>query len=169
MKIRYKILVFCFLCFVFVGCDRTTKDLARLHLQNRAPLSYLHKMVVLEYAENTGAFLSFGSEWPESLGVWVFGLLPLLCLSGLFVYVIRKSGQMSWLDLLPVALVFSGGLGNIMDRIIFRRHVVDFMNLGIQNFRTGIFNFADVYVTIGVLLFIFIKLRSKNQEELPKE
>ena len=45
---------------------------------------------------------------------------------------------------------------NIIDRILFDRHVTDFMNLGIQNIRTGIFNVADICVTagaIGLLLF----------------
>ena len=50
----------------------------------------------------------------------------------------------------PFAFIFSGGIGNIIDRIMFDRHVVDFMNLGVNNLRTGIFNFADVYVTTGV-------------------
>jgi signal peptidase II len=52
--------------------------------------------------------------------------------------------------------MLAGGLGNIIDRLRFDRHVTDFMNLGIGSVRTGIFNFADLYVTfaaIGFLLF----------------
>jgi len=42
------------------------------------------------------------------------------------------------------------------------RHVTDFMNLGIQNVRTGIFNFADVYISLGAILF-FISMWKQNQ------
>jgi signal peptidase II len=48
--------------------------------------------------------------------------------------------------------------------LLFDRHVADFMNFGINHFRTGIFNIADVCVTsglIGVLIFS-IKKPSSN-------
>jgi signal peptidase II len=55
-----------------------------------------------------------------------------------------------------LALLFSGGIGNIIDRILFDRHVTDFLNIGLGTLRTGIFNVADICVTagaIGMLLF----------------
>jgi signal peptidase II len=159
MNTKYKILVFCLISMVFIGCDRATKDLARMHLKDREPLSWFHNTVRLEYAENTGAFLSFGENLPRSISFWLFSALPLLFLSGFFIYVLRRSGTMNFLEMLPFALIFSGGIGNIIDRILFDRHVTDFMNLGIQGLRTGIFNFADVYVSLGVLLLVFKNIR----------
>jgi signal peptidase II len=55
-----------------------------------------------------------------------------------------------------LALIFAGGVGNIIDRIFFDRHVSDFMNIGILRVRTAIFNFADVYITIGVIAFLLL-------------
>lgn len=63
---------------------------------------------------------------------------------------------MGIMKVFSLALLFSGGIGNIIDRILFDRHVTDFMNLGFLNIRTGIFNVADICVTagaIGLLLF----------------
>jgi signal peptidase II len=68
--------------------------------------------------------------------------------------------------MLPFALVFSGGIGNIIDRIIFDRHVVDFMNLGVNNLRTGIFNFADVYVVTGVTLLLVARYKRPARQEI---
>ncbi|MBH0192527.1 MAG: signal peptidase II, partial [Nitrospira sp.] len=48
----------------------------------------------------------------------------------------------------------SGGVANLLDRMFYDGRVVDFMNLGIGGFRTGIFNVADVCITAGVLLLI---------------
>ncbi|HTQ66803.1 MAG TPA: signal peptidase II [Puia sp.] len=163
MKTKYKILIFCFSCFAFIGCDRVTKDFAKLHLKDSEPLSWFHNTIRLEYVENTGAFLSFGADWPQKISFWALTFLPLLFLSGLFVYTLKKSKEMNFSQMLPFALIFSGGIGNIIDRAVFDRHVIDFMNLGINDFRTGIFNLADVYVTTGVLLFIVAILRKKSE------
>ena len=54
------------------------------------------------------------------------------------------------------ALIIAGGLGNIIDRLLFDRHVSDFMMIGFNNIRTGVFNFADVCVTTGVVVMIFL-------------
>jgi signal peptidase II len=37
------------------------------------------------------------------------------------------------------------------------------MNLGIGSFRTGIFNVADVCITVGVVLFFLESIRQRNQ------
>jgi signal peptidase II len=159
MSARTRITVFCLVSLFFIGCDRATKDLARIHLKDKAPLSWFHNTVRLEYVENTGAFLSFGAEWPRVVSFWVLSVIPLLFLLAFFAFAVKKSGQTRFLDMLPYAMIFSGGIGNILDRILFDRHVTDFMNLGVPGLRTGIFNFADVYVSAGVLLLIILHFR----------
>lgn len=162
MKTSYKILLFCVVSLACIGCDRVTKELAKDHLKDKEPLSYLNDTVRLEYVENTGAFLSLGSDLPQAVSFWVLTMLPLSFLIGLFVYAMKKSSQLNWQILLPLALIFSGGVGNIIDRIFFDRRVTDFMNLGISQLRTGIFNFADVFVTAGVLMIVFLSLTGKD-------
>ena len=166
MKVKYRILFFCLFCFAFIGCDRATKNLAKLHLMDKEPLTFLHNTIRLEYVENTGAFLSFGAEWSRTTSFWLLSVFPLFFLITLFIYAINKSRQISFLQMLPFALVFSGGIGNIIDRIIFDRHVVDFMNLGVNNLRTGIFNFADVYVVTGVTLLLLARYKRSARQEI---
>ncbi len=51
----------------------------------------------------------------------------------------------------PIALVLGGGLGNMVDRI-FRQHgVVDFLDLGILQYRWPTFNVADVLLSVGMI------------------
>ena len=159
MNAKYKIVVFCLSSLVFIGCDRATKNLAKIHLKDKDPVSWFHNTVRLEYVENTGAFLSFGESWSRPLSLWLFSILPLFFLSGFFVYALRRTDRMNIMEMLPFTLIFSGGIGNIIDRIFFDRHVTDFMNLGILNLRTGIFNFADVYVTTGIFILVFARIR----------
>lgn len=66
-----------------------------------------------------------------------------------------------------LALIFAGGIGNIIDRIFFDRHVPDFIIIGFKNLHTGIFNVADVCVTAGVIgLLLFY--RDKKQVAIEK-
>jgi len=57
----------------------------------------------------------------------------------------------------------SGGLGNLLDRIMNDGRVIDFMNLGIGTLRTAIFNVADVCITTGVVLLLVELLRERTQ------
>ena len=154
MKTRIKVILFCASSLLFIGCDQVTKSLARHHLMYHEPLSYLHNTVRLEYVENTGAALSLGDNLSKPLSFWLLSMVPLLFLVVLFIYAIRKIRVLTPLKLMAFSLIFAGGLGNIIDRIAFDRHVSDFMNVGIGSLRTGIFNVADMCVTAGVIILL---------------
>lgn len=136
--------------------------MAKEHLMYSAPISYFHDTFRLEYTENTGAALSVGDALPQTASFWLLSILPLGILLALFVYVMRRLNSFSLFKLFAFSLVIAGGLGNITDRIIYDRHVTDFMNMGINNIRTGIFNVADVCITAGII-GLFIAYNSKRQ------
>lgn len=162
MKSGIKIILFCLISFTLISCDQVTKDLAKTHLMNQQPASYFYDTFRLEYAENTGAALSLGANLPQPYNFVLLSVIPLLVLLALFVYAIINIKEFNLVRILAFALVFAGGIGNIADRILHDRHVTDFMNMGIQNIRTGIFNVADVYITAGVIgLFISYRNRKK--------
>ncbi len=163
MKKGTKILFFCICCLAFIGCDRLTKDLAKEHLKDKPAITYLNDTVRLQYVENTGAALSLGDNLPKTASFWLLSILPLAILLGVFGYTIKNLQQMRMMKIFSVALVFSGGVGNIIDRIAFDRHVTDFMNVGIGSLRTGIFNVADMCVTAGVI-GLFIYFNDKNNK-----
>lgn len=64
-----------------------------------------------------------------------------------------------------VALIFSGGVSNLFDRLAYDGSVVDFINIGIGPVRTGIFNVADVAITVGVLILFSTAFRRNKQKE----
>jgi signal peptidase II len=163
MKNWLKVLLFCTTSIIFIGCDRITKNLAKEHLMFHEPVSYFHHTIILEYVENTGAALSLGDELPKTVSFWLLSIIPLAILLVLSGYVIIKINTFSKLKLLAFSLIIAGGLGNIIDRIMFDRHVTDFMNVGINNFRTGIFNVADMCVTAGVIALL-ISYRDKKPD-----
>ena len=155
MKTWFKVVLFCLSCTVFIGCDRVTKVIAKDHLFYGESRSYFHDTFRLEYIENTGAALSLGDSLPKTVSFWLLSIFPLVILMGGFVFVMTQLSKMNRLMLFSFSLIIAGGLGNIIDRILYDRHVTDFMNIGIYNLRTGIFNVADVCITVGVIgLFV---------------
>lgn len=148
---------------IFIGCDRITKDLAKQHLMYREPITYFHNTVRLEYVENTGAALSLGDQLSKPLSFWLLSIAPLVFLVILFAYAIKNARNFTSFKMLALSLIIAGGIGNIIDRLAYDRHVTDFMNIGIQNLRTGIFNFADVCVTAGVIAF-FLSYRTEKPD-----
>ncbi|MGX7951064.1 signal peptidase II [Tsuneonella sp. HG249] len=70
-------------------------------------------------------------------------------------------------DIVPLAMILGGALGNIKDRYEYG-YVVDFLDLHIGEFRPFlIFNIADAAITVGVLIILARSLfvREKAPEE----
>ena len=151
MSSKIKILLFVSSCILFLGCDRTTKEMAKANLKNEPAVSYLNESIILTYAENTGAALSLGARLPKAMNFILLSLLPLIVMLSLFIYVLRKIKVFNKWKIFSFSMLIAGGLGNIFDRIWYDRHVTDFMLLQLGRFHTGIFNVADVCVTAGVI------------------
>ncbi|MFZ2405980.1 MAG: signal peptidase II [Methylobacter sp.] len=145
-----------------VGCDQTTKSVAKSLLSETETLSFLNDTVRLQLAYNQGAFLGLGSSLPEPWRQTLFSIGVGFILLALLGYALFSKSASSSV-IFAFALLFSGGIGNLMDRLMYSGHVVDFMNIGIDSLRTGIFNVADIAVTIGVLILIAGELREQNK------
>lgn len=145
-----------------IGCDQIMKDVARQHLASQEPMSWFHNTVRLEYAENTGAFLSFGVGFSEEVRMALFQIIPALALIGLTIFLV-VSQSASTLATVAWCLVLSGGVSNLLDRMLHHGRVIDFMNLGIGPIRTGIFNVADACISVGIALILFLSFRSQDQ------
>ena len=55
---------------------------------------------------------------------------------------------------LGLCLISSGAIGNVIDRIYFGG-VIDFIDIFVYNFHWPAFNFADIFITIGVIILLF--------------
>lgn len=135
-----------------IGCDRGTKILASAQLAGRGTHSYLGDSVRLVYVENAGAFLSLGATWPEWARRGVLGGAVAAALVGIafLAWRHRTGGAMP----LGLCLILAGGASNLFDRLAWG-HVVDFMVLRAGPLQTGVFNVADVAITVGVALVLF--------------
>ena len=61
------------------------------------------------------------------------------------------------------ALIAGGALGNLFDRIFYKA-VPDFIDFHIEEFHWFVFNVADIFITIGVIIMILYELILNNQK-----
>lgn len=142
------------------ACDQISKDIVRERVAPDDYIEIIEDNFILTHVENTGAMMGLGQNLPPTAKIFLLQLLPLTVLVWLLVRILRKKALDQW-SALAFACVIGGGIGNLLDRIAYGK-VTDFLHIRIGVFKTGIFNMADVSVTLGVLLILFFSLRNKK-------
>ncbi len=144
-----------------VGCDQTTKSIAKTYLSETETVSLLGGSVRLQIAKNYGAFLGLGESMHRTVRTALLSAGVAAVLIALFAYCLAAT-QRNPVVLPALGLVIGGGMSNLIDRLLYGGYVVDFLNVGIGSVRTGIFNVADVFIVVGVLLLVFSDRLSKE-------
>lgn len=99
---------------------------------------------------------NFGAAWGIFEGSQVMLIIMSLIFLGIFIWFFIVEKNKSWLFIVTFSFLFAGCLGNLYDRIVFG-YVRDFIQFAFwQSF--PIFNFADVFLTFGVIMFIIYLL-----------
>jgi len=130
--------------------DQTTKWLAVVMLDPYRPLP-LVPLLNLTLMYNEGAAFSFLSDaggWQR----WFFAGFAILMSVVLVIWLLRL-GSRERLMAAALSLVVGGAVGNLIDRVL-RGHVVDFVDLHVDDWRWPAFNVADSAITLGVILLL---------------
>ena len=149
-----RLIVVSFTLFGCVGCDQASKSMARTFFLNAgAPESLFHDVLRLELTENTGAFLGLGASLSEHLRFSLFtGAVGVLLIGIVLVAIFAR--RLDLWRIVALALIAGGGVSNLLDRLMDKGRVTDFLNVGIGSVRTGIFNFADMAILGGAMLLM---------------
>jgi signal peptidase II len=133
-----------------IGCDRLTKLVATDRLAGTPGRSFLGGAIQLEYAENPGAFLGLGADWPPTTRLIVFATATAL---GLWLIVVLARRLRQGPALVGLGLIAGGSLSNLADRLV-GGSVVDFLYVGVGPVHTGVFNVADAAIIAGAILVV---------------
>ena len=125
--------------------DQGTKLWAHSVLRAK-PLVLIPGALELTYLENRGAVWGLMQGWRI-----VFLIATFLFLGIMLWFYIRKRRGMSLLTRIILALLFSGAVGNLIDRL-FLGYVRDMIYFSLINF--PVFNVADSAITIAACLLI---------------
>ena len=139
--------------------DRLSKAWAEVHLRGNGPIVLIKGALEFNYTQNTG--IAFGLF--QGLGV-VFIILTVILAVILVLLLWRLPAKRHFLPLnIIFTMILAGALGNLWDRL-FQSYVTDFIYIRLINF--PIFNVADIYVSLGIIVLLFYLLFFYKDEEL---
>lgn len=128
--------------------DRITKMIAESRLVwGDAPIPVIGDFTRWRLVYNTGA--AFGLHL-GSYSRWAFMLIA--CVAVVVLHRMwREADVADRFRQLALAFVAGGAVGNLVDRVLSARGVVDFIDMGIGDLRWPTYNVADIAVTCGAL------------------
>lgn len=124
------------------------------------PVTIINKVLEIVYCENYGAAFSLGNGHTVIIAV-ITAIIMAMILFAIYKYYEKFNSKM----LIGAALLMSGGISNLLDRV-FRRYVVDYIYFRLIDF--PVFNFADICVVIGVIIIAFCLLFGDRGEKIGK-
>lgn len=139
-------IIFCIVVVLWFLFDRVTKFLVTEYSVDTLARPRIDGIVELSLVYNHGA--AWGS-FSGMVGALVV-VTAILCLI-IAVYAFLTSREASLLEMMGLALVFAGGIGNLLDRVV-NGYVIDFIAPLFIDFPT--FNIADVGITCGIVCVI---------------
>lgn len=146
-------IVFVVVVLVWIVLDRITKQNAEVLLQSTSPAPSVAPLVTFGLVHNEGAAWGSFSGMVDAIII----VTVILCAAIAF-YAIFASKSASVLEMVGLALIFAGGIGNLIDRI-FSGYVIDFIEFLFIDFPT--FNVADIGITCGIVcVLVSFLLRS---------
>lgn len=146
-----------------VLADQISKYFVLELLRDKGSVTVIPHVLDFTYVENRGA--AFGILQNHR---WVFMVVSVIAIA-LILFYIGKFKPQDKLTVISLALIASGGVGNMIDRV-FRGFVVDFIEATFVQFY--VFNIADACVTVGCVLLIVsmivAEIRERKEKKLAK-
>ena len=144
--------------------DQITKILASSFLKPIYDVPLIRDVFHLTYTENRGAAFGMLSE-----DRWVFMTFSSVMIIAMCDYLFFPKKNARPLFGIAMAIVISGGIGNMIDRVA-SGFVVDFFYFKLINF--AIFNVADVFVCVGaglMVLDVILEIIEESKKEKAKK
>ena len=125
---------------------------------------YSKIQIIKNFSENTfyiNDFINYDLIWNTGIGFGIFSsnsqliynlfsCLIFLVIIFLIFYLIRSSKK----EKLIFSIIIGGAVGNFYDRLVYKA-VPDFIDIHFENFHWFTFNVADIFITLGVMIYLF--------------
>ena len=154
---KFNYLIYLFIVVSLVSLDQYTKSIILNYFELYESKTIIDGFFSLTYVQNFGAGFSIMQNARTT-----FLIITPICLVGFTYLFIKSNDKLSKTALL---LMISGTIGNFIDRIV-RIYVVDFLDLIIFGWDFPIFNVADIFLTIGVCLYIIALIKEEKDAKI---
>ena len=137
-----KFIIFLILIFFDFISKKIVYEL--IDLNTFIPLTFF---LDLTHIHNFG--VSFGL-FAGLISPWILVVIGLLVVIFIYYLMISSSDKIEKMGLL---IIISGAISNIIDRIL-NGYVIDFIYLNYRDLYWPAFNFADIYITLGIIMIL---------------
>lgn len=139
------------LSIIFLLIDIFTKQLVKNTLNLYDSIPIIPNFFSITYVINDGAAFSILKG-----ELWLFIILGFVLLFFIFYYLQKE--KLNIYKTFYYSLLIAGVLGNLLDRMLYKG-VVDFLDFTIFSYNAPIFNLADTFIVISVILIVFESLK----------
>ena len=147
-----KIIIF---SLVLILLDFLTKFLIIRSFNINEGIILINNFLKFIYIKNSGAAFGLLNN-----NIYILIIITIALIAYLIYELIKCNNKLYFFSYL---LILCGALGNLIDRV-FRGYVVDFISFTLFGREMAIFNVADIYITFGVILFIFSIFKEGKHE-----
>ena len=137
-----------FVSAILVLADQVSKAIVVRTMSLYESVPVIENFFHFTYITNDG--MAFGIDFP--FGYFIFSLISVLLTIFLFWYLWTARND-SLVIRLGLAMIIAGAVGNLIDRLMLGE-VIDFLDFMVGNFHWYVFNLADSYVTVGMVLIL---------------
>ena len=144
------------IAFFFFLIDLVSKQLIDHLMKVGDSIKVINNFFYITYAQNKGAAWSLFEDQKILLLI-----LPVIVL--FFINKFMNKEKISDLECITYGMIIGGIIGNLFDRIVYG-HVIDFIDFKLFGYDYPVFNLADTFIVIGVILIIIISFRKDKNE-----
>lgn len=141
------------IAFFFFSIDLCSKQLVAHFMNVGQSIKLINNFFYLTYARNKGAAWSILED----------KRILLLIITVLVLFLINKymnKEKLSKLENFTYGMIIGGIVGNLFDRIVYG-YVIDFLDFKLFGYDYPIFNLADSFIVVGVIILIIMYIRSE--------
>lgn len=140
---------------MFLLVDIVSKIIINEYFILEKSIKLINNFLYITYVRNTGAAWSIFS----SRTVLVL-LISSFIIIGIILY-IYKNRPKNKVEKIAYSMILGGAIGNFINRIIYG-YVIDFIDVKIFGYNYPIFNLADTFIVIGVILLVVYTWRCND-------
>ncbi len=135
--------------------DQLSKSIISTYLKLNQSIEVIKDFFYLRYINNTGA--SWGILSNSRILLIILSLIAIIILIR-YMYSFKETK----LNYIGFGFLLGGILGNLSDRLL-HGYVKDFLDFIIFNYDFPVFNIADIFIVLGVIILIISIIRGEDK------
>lgn len=138
---------------IFVFLDQITKGLINLCMNLNESIDIINNFFSLTYVHNFGAAFSMFNG-----ARYIFILITIIALNLIYIFFIKDKNLKNY-EVVIYSLLLAGIIGNLVDRVMYG-YVIDFLDFTIFGYNFAIFNIADSFIVVSVVLLLILEVKN---------